>query len=252
MANAHQSPSPAKLEALNRAAKARFTQSYEGTIFEPEMHFHHRPVIRFMKRDYTRGVLDWNIATTLARAQLKSAEIASRIEQAMLAKVNDVKEHFTKQRDQMKMLADSSGLALKNVTHPSVHTEKVVLVGPVSVQMSNAVRICDEYLDYVALLYTFGVMDGNQASDAQFDVRNRLKGMSTCLRTHRANVLQKMREAGIVRPGYKSDDQAVEQGDAAQTATAGDQEASAVVPLMPQAPAAPVAVVLPELDAVAA
>lgn len=205
----------AQLEALNKRAMAKFLGSYQGAICEVNKVFYNRSVIRFVKRSFMRTVLDWHNSTTLVRTQLKNAEMARNIEQSMLKKVAEIRVHFQGRHDQAKAVIDSTALDPSCITHPTRHEEKLVLLGPVSVQVLNTLVLCDRYLDLITLMYTMGEIDDKASNDAQYDVRKKLESLATSLRNHRIRALATLRDNGITREAYRGTGAAAAPGEQA-------------------------------------
>lgn len=193
----------AKLEALNQAAEARFLRTYEGAILKVPTTVHNRPVVRFVKRSYMRCVLDWYQSTTLARAHLSDRDLPKKIEMAMLKKVGEVKQHFKNRTLQIQSIVEGAGLDQSTLAHSTLHSQELVLLGPVSAQVRSTLIECDRYLDLVTLAYTMGEVDEEQSNTALYEVKGKLEAMQTSLRAHRVQVLKKINESGKSRPGYK-------------------------------------------------
>lgn len=227
----------AQLILLNQRAKARFLASHEGAIIERDTTLYNRSVIRYVKRSYMRGVMDWYLSTSLIASQLKDRDLSRKIEAAMLQKVEEVHKHFHGLNEKAKVIIDAAELDETCITHSTKHQEKLVMLGPVSLKVRNTLMLCDKYLDRVVLMYTMGEIDQKAHNDAQYDVKTKLEALATSLRSHRIRVLQLLREKGITREAYRGAVAAAEGMEAAAqaNAVAGTSEPTGeVVPLVAQ------------------
>ncbi|ABD71967.1 hypothetical protein Rfer_4280 (plasmid) [Rhodoferax ferrireducens T118] len=201
-------PSPgdrhATLIAANMKAKTQFADKYEGASIRLKTILHNRPVIRSFKRIFNISMRNWYIATSVPRASLGDASLASQVEAGMLKKIGETIEYFKKQIKQCEIVAADGEVDFALISHGAEFTDDTRVIGPVAMQLRQLFLMADHYLDLTQALYSFAQITGDEANNASYEVKKRLEAASTSIRNFRRLSLEKVNDSGKNREGFKA------------------------------------------------
>lgn len=195
----------ARALAVNARARAMFEGRYQGATIRLRTVLHHRPVIRSFTRSFAISMRNWHIATTVPRAALGDAALATQVEAGMLKKVGAALAHFRQRVEHAERAAGLAALDLSLIGHGHSYEEDTPVLGPVAMQVHELFLLCDKFLDLSTALYSFGQISGDEASTNLLEVKRRLQGVITSIRNQRRLALTRVNDSAGPRPAFMAE-----------------------------------------------
>lgn len=243
--------SPQKRDELalqaNAKAKEMFLHKYEGATIELPTVLHNRPVVRMFKRSFNIAMRNWHIATTVPRSALGESTLATLVETGMLKKVADTVKHFRTECQKLEVIGNDANINFGLISHGYEFKDDTKIIGPVAMQLRELFIVVDRFIDLNALVYSFGQISADQASNNTYEVKKKVEGVITSIRNYRIMALNRVNEQGKSREGFKAvkidgDEAGQPAPDSAPAAAAleavGEQSSAADGSELPQSPAA--------------
>jgi len=200
--------SPQKRDELalqaNAKAKEMFLHKYEGATIELPTVLHNRPVVRMFKRSFNIAMRNWHIATTVPRSALGESTLATLVETGMLKKVSETVKYFKTECQKLEVIGNDASINFALISHGYEFKDDTKVIGPVAMQLRELFLTVDRFIDLNALIYSFGQITGEQASNNTYEVKRKVEGVITSIRNFRIMALNRVNEQGKSREGFKA------------------------------------------------
>lgn len=188
----------------NAKAKEMFSNKFEGATISLPTVLHNRPVVRMFKRSFNIAMRNWHIATTVPRSALGESTLATLIETGMLKKVTDTVKYFKTECQKLEVIGNDAQINFGLISHGYEFKDDTKVIGPVAMQLRELFLTVDRFIDLNALVYSYGQISGEQASNNTYEVKKKVEGVITSIRNYRIMALNKVNEQGKSREGFKA------------------------------------------------
>lgn len=192
------------MRKANQAAKLQFTEKFEGAHIPMKTVLSNRAVTREFTRAFHITVRNWYVGTNVARTVLGDAALANQIEAGMIKKVKDTTDWFNNEILKSEAIANDAEVDFNLIGHTVHHEEITKIIGPVAMALHGMYKKADKYIDVKQVLYAYGQISADEASNSIWEVKKRLQGLAASLRNYRRIALETVNERGRGRDGFKS------------------------------------------------